>query len=660
MTLTPDLTTTDVGTALDRYRTMREIRSCEEAAATLYAAGEIPGFVHLSVGQEAVAAGVCAALDQTDVITSTHRGHGHVLAKGIEPHGMFAELMGRATGTCGGFGGSMHIADPHRGVFGANGIVGAGLPIAGGAAFSMRLRSQSRVAVCFFGDGAVNTGAWHEAANLISLWRLPVLLVCENNGVSEFSRTEDQHPVGFAERAKGYGIEHVRVDGNDVDVVHAAAERLVAGIRSGGPPVLLEAMTHRIRGHYEGDPQRYRDPVPVPDPLERARVRLVARAGEETLARIDDEITADVTAAIEAARAAPYPQKSRMLELGDVRSVVADHAATAEEHLDGTRQSGSRSVRAALRDALAEDERVFLAGIDVGAGGGVFGASRGLAEEFPGRVLDTPISESAILGLAVGAAMDGLRPVVELMYLDFIGVCLDQLMNQAAKLPFMTGGATTVPMVLRTQFGVGRSSGSQHSQSLEAMLAHIPGLVVAMPATPEDMYGMIRSAIELPAPVVVIENRLIYEKKGRLPRPAHRTPLGKARVARPGRDVTIVTASRALQTATEAAEQLAAEGIECEIVDLRTIAPLDHETVLASLERTSRLLIVTEGVTDFGVGAEIAARAVDAGFWTLDAPVRRLSGPPTPVPYSPVLEQAWLPTADDIVREVRDLCRDAF
>jgi 2-oxoisovalerate dehydrogenase E1 component len=662
--VTPASATTSAGTRtesarLDRYRLMQRIRSFENAAATLYADGEIPGFVHLSVGQEAVAVGVCSALTDRDVITSTHRGHGHVLAKGVDMSGMMAELMGRATGTCGGFGGSMHIADPAVGVFGANGIVGAGLPIAGGAAFAIRLRDENRVVASFFGDGAVATGAWHEAANLISLWNLPVVLVCENNGVSEFSRTEDQHPVGFEDRARGYGLRHVRINGNDVEEVARVTRGLVEELRAGGAPVLLEAVTHRVRGHYEGDQQRYREQAVVTDPIETARRELVAAGvAPAHLDVLDAEVACEVDDAIEKARRAPWPQPDRMHELGDVRRVV-ERAPAATEDLGEGLISGARCVRKALGDALAADPRVFLAGIDVG-GGNVFGATRGLAELHPGRVLDTPISESAIIGLAVGAAMDGLRPVVELMYLDFVGVCLDQLMNQAAKLPFMTGGSTEIGMVLRTQFGIGRSSGSQHSQSLEALLAHIPGLVVVMPATPEDMYGMLRSAIELPAPVVVIENRLLYERKGRTPGPDHRTPLGKARVVRPGRDITVVTLSRALHTALEAAETVAAEGLECEIVDLRTVSPLDHETVLASLARTSRLLVVTEAVGDFGVGAEIAARAVDAGFWTLDAPVRRLSGPPTPVPYSPALERLWLPSVEDVVTEIRGLCHDAL
>jgi 2-oxoisovalerate dehydrogenase E1 component len=660
------------GAPLDRYRQMRRIREFESRTAVLYRDGVVPGFVHLSVGQEAVAVGVCSQLRTDDVITSTHRGHGHVMAKGLDMTGMFAELMGRATGICGGFGGSMHIADPALGVYGANGIVGAGLPIAVGAAFAGRLLGDDRVVAAFFGDGAVATGAFHEAVNLAALWRLPVLFVCENNGFAEFSRTADQHPVPLAQRAAGYGIGYQQVDGNDVEATAQTAGTLVARLRSGHGPVLLEAVTERGRGHYEGDPQRYRDPParPAPGPLERSRAALVAGGlAAGVLDQVDAEVVAEVDAAVAAARDAPWPEQARAFEIGDVRYVVAQAgpaplaAKPPGPAADGPAPdgpvSGSRAVRLAIDHALADDPRVFLAGIDVAAGGGVFGATKGLAAKYPGRLFDTPISETAIMGLGVGAAMAGLRPVVELMYLDFVGVCLDQIMNQAAKLGFMTGGAAQVSLVVRTQYGVGRSSGSQHSQSLEALLAQVPGLVVLMPATVTDMYGLLRSAIDLPAPVVLIENRLLYERKGDAPSPGWRTPIGRANVVCPGTDLTIVTVSHALYTALEAADTLAAEdGISCEVIDLRTIAPLDADTVLASLGRTSRLLVVSEGTGDFGVGAELAARAADAGFWSLDAPVRRVSGPSTPVPYSPPLERAWLPSAERVVAEARMMCRD--
>ena len=300
---------------------------------------------------------------------------------------------------------------------------------------------------------------------------------------------------------------------------------------------------------------------------------------------------------------------------------------------------------------------MFVAGIDVAAGGNVFGLMRGLHDRFGDRVRDTPISESAIVGLGVGAAMAGMRPVVELMYLDFIGVCLDQLLNQAAKLPFMTGGAARMGLTVRTQFGAGRSSGSQHSQSLEALLAHIPGLSVVMPSTPADTYGLLRSAIQDPNPVVFIENRLLYGMKGPQPAEDHLVPIGRSIVVRPGTDVTVVSVSRMVHEALAAADELANDGISVEVIDLRTVAPLDLAPVLESVHRTSRLLIAHEAVVPFGIGAEIAATVAREGFWDLDAPIQRVGAAATPPPYAPDLERAWLPDRDDIVTAVRDLAK---
>jgi 2-oxoisovalerate dehydrogenase E1 component len=645
---------------LTAYRRMLLIRLMEERIAVLYTAGAVPGFVHLSVGQEAVAVGTLFRARADDVITSTHRGHGHVLAKGLDPDGMFAELMGKQTGTCHGRGGSMHVADPALGIFGANGIVGAGLPIATGAAHALRSRGSGALAIAFFGDGAVATGAFHESVNLASLWRLPVVFVCENNGFSEFSRTSDQHAVGLAERAGGYGLPFHRVDGNDVEAVESALSNVFDEVRAGRGPHLVEAVTLRVRGHYEGDQQSYRDPGAdvLTDPLERARARLT-ELGVEDLAAVDDEVARRVAAAEKFAVDSPEPDPSTVLDnvFSPRATLVERPARPADETAKPV--STSRILRQAMHDALADDPAVFLAGIDVG-GGNVFGLTRGLAEQFPGRVLDTPIAETAVMGLGVGAAMAGLRPVVELMYLDFLGTCLDQLMNQAAKLRFMTGGAVKVPMVVRTQFGSGRSSGSQHSQSLEALLAHIPGLTVVMPSAADDAYGLLRAAIEDDNPVVFIENRLLYERKAPMPSADHRVPLGKARIMRTGRDLTIVSWSRMAQLSLAAAATLAAEGIDAEVIDLRTITPLDRPTVLDSLARTNRLLIVHEAATEFGVGAELAALAVNEGFWSLDAPVLRVGAPSAPAPYAPSLERVWIPNEADIVTAARQLAEDRY
>jgi 2-oxoisovalerate dehydrogenase E1 component len=250
-----------------------------------------------------------------------------------------------------------------------------------------------------------------------------------------------------------------------------------------------------------------------------------------------------------------------------------------------------------------------------------------------------------------------MRPVVEVMYLDFVGVCFDQLLNQAAKLPFMTGGRAQMALTVRTQFGAGRSSGSQHSQSLEALLAHIPGLTVVMPSTPADTYGLLRAAIQGPNPVVFIENRLLYGMKGPQPPTDHVVPIGKAAVVRPGTDVTVVSVSRLVHEAVAAAETVAGDGISVEVIDLRTVAPLDMPTVLASVRKTSRLLIAHEAVVPFGIGAEIAATVAREGFWDLDAPIERIGAPPTPPPYAPGLERAWLPDHDDIADALRRLAR---
>ncbi len=630
------------------------IRGFEERVARLYREGVVPGFVHLSIGQEASAVGACWPLRRTDVITSTHRGHGHCLAKGLEPLGMFAELMAKEKGTNRGRGGSMHIADPDLGIFGANGIVAAGVPIAVGAAAASQLRADDGVAVSFFGDGAVAHGAFHEAVNLAAVWRLPVVFFCENNGYAEFSPASTQHIASLEHRAAGYGIGYRSVDGNDVVATAEAMTEVVDAVRAGGGPVLMEATTYRWHGHYEGDPERYRQPDEldgwkVRDPLTLHAQRL--RESDVHQADIDavvKSVDALLDEAVTAARALDDPDPSGLAEF-----VIRPRAACAEPPTpDGPVFRTMDAVHDALEAELQSDERVFVAGIDVGDGGNVFGLTRGLRERFGDRVRDTPISETAIVGLGVGAAMAGMRPVVEVMYVDFIGVCFDQLLNQAAKMPFMTGGGAQMALTVRTQFGAGRSSGSQHSQSLEALLAHIPGLTVVMPSTPADTYGLLRAAIQDPNPVVFIENRLLYGMKGPRPPADYVLPLGRASIVRPGTDVTVVSVSRMVHEAVAAADAVADE-ISVEVIDLRTVAPLDMETILGSVRRTSRLVIAHEAVVPFGIGAEIAARVACEGLCDIDAPIERIGAAATPPPYSPVLERAWLPDRQDIEAAVR-------
>jgi 2-oxoisovalerate dehydrogenase E1 component len=644
---------------LEMHRRMLVIRGFEERVSALYRDGEIPGFVHLSIGQEASAVGACWPLGPADVITSTHRGHGHCLAKGLRPVEMFAELMAKELGTNRGRGGSMHIADPNVGIFGANGIVAAGLPIAVGAATAAQLRADGSVTVAFFGDGAVAQGAFHEAVNLAAVWRLPVIFFCENNGYAEFSPASTQHAASLEQRAAGYGVDYVAVDGNDVAATASAMHDVVVAVRDGRGPAIVEAATYRWHGHYEGDPQRYRTPEErqageALDPLLRhARFLRSEGISDDTIGALETSVAHELDEAVDAARRFTSPPAVTLPDyVLRPRPVLTEPPPPSA---DAPVFRTMDAINAALAAELAADDRVFVAGIDVGAGGNVFGLTRGLQDRFGDRVRDTPISETAIMGVGVGAAMAGMRPVVELMYLDFVGVCLDQLLNQAAKMPFMTGGAAQMGLTVRTQFGAGRSSGSQHSQSLEALLAHIPGLTVVMPSTPADTYGLLRAAIQDPNAVIFIENRLLYGMKGPQPPPDHIVPIGRSAVVREGTDVTVVSVSRMVHEAVAAAERLAAEGISVEVIDLRTVAPLDTAPILESVAKTSRLLIAHEAVVPFGIGAEIAAIVARDGFWNLDAPIERVGAAATPPPYAPDLEHAWLPDRDDIADAIRRL-----
>ena len=312
-----------------------------------------------------------------------------------------------------------------------------------------------------------------------------------------------------------------------------------------------------------------------------------------------------------------------------------------------------KAVNQALHDAMAADETVVLLGEDIAAPGGPFGVTRGLLDAFgPDRVRDTPISEATLISASVGAALSGLRPVVEIMFMDFVSLGMDGLVNQAAKARFMFGAQTSVPMVLRTPHGGGLSAGPQHSQCLEAWFAHVPGLKVVCPATAADAYGLLRAAIEDPDPVVFVENKAIYARKeeaGDLAAVA----IGKARIARPGRDVTIVTYGAMVDLALGAAGELAGDGIEAEVLDLRSIQPWDEAAVLESLTRTHRLVVLHEAVEAFGVGAEIVARMADVGFDELDGPIVRVGAPFMPVPFAKPLEDAFRPSAERVVAAVR-------
>ena len=654
--------TVGADTLRDLYVTMRRIRAFEDKTADLFEEGVVKGTAHSYKGEEAIAAGVCATLRDDDVIASYHRGHGHCIAKGARIDRMMAELMGRQTGYCQGLGGSMHIADMELNIMGANGIVGAAMPLATGAGLAAKLQGTDRVAVAFFGDGASNQGVFHESLNLAAVWKLPVIFVCENNQYALSTSYRNTTAVSqVSNRAASYEIPGITVDGNDGVEVYLVLREAVDRARAGEGPTLIEAMTYRHGQHSLR--VNLRDPRPEDelqtwldrDPIARMEKRLTTEGGfsdeqfDETTQAVDEEIET----AVSFGRESPEPAVQVMLD-----AVYAPHATYTEPGPESERMlSYPEALNEALDQEMLRDDRVFLMGEDVGATGGIFGVSKGLMERYGAeRVRDTPISEATFVGCGVGAAIAGMRPVVEIQIFDFVALTMDMLVNQAAKFRFMLGGKPNVPLVVRGPQGGGIRLAAQHSQSLEAWFTHVPGLVVAAPSTPYDAKGLLVAAIRDNNPVVFLEQKLLYlGGTGPVPEELYAIPLGKADIKRAGTDVTVVATSAMVPRALSAATVLERDGISVEVIDPRTLQPLDEETILGSVRKTNRLLIVHEAWVQGGFGAEVAAMVVDKAFDYLDAPVARLGAPHTPMPYNDRLELEVIPSQERIVEAIRGL-----
>jgi 2-oxoisovalerate dehydrogenase E1 component len=647
---------------LGLYRSMLLIRLAEEELARCHQRGLIHGACHTYVGQEAVAAGVCAHLGPADVIFSTHRGHGHALAKGLPPEQLFAELFGRVTGCSRGRGGSMHLFAPEIGMLGTSGIVGPCVLQAAGGGYAFKLAGNGGVAAAFFGDGAVNNGAFHEALNMASIWKLPTLFICENNQFATevpFSEASGIPDVG--RRAANYGLPGEEVDGNDVLAVHAAAARAVARARAGEGATLIECKTYRTRAHAEGmsdfdyrtreEVAEWKDRCPIA--ALRRVLELDDRINPAEIEAVEAAVAAEVTRSRSAAEAAPPPPAA------DATTHVYAAPRNVQEPVakpDARPLSFVQATIEALDAAMAADPSIFVLGEGIGRRGGSFRTTAGLFAKYgPERLRDTPICERGFTGLACGAAMAGARPVIDFMFIDFLLDAWGEIVNQIAKMQFMSSGRLKMPVVLRGCIGIGHSAATHHSGSYYGMLAQVPGLRVVVPSTPRDAKGLFAHALKGNDPVLFLEHRELLQFKGPVEEDEFEIPFGKARITRVGTDATVVAVGRMNHLALAAAESLAKEGASVEVIDPRTVAPLDGDEILASVARTGRLLVVDEPAGPCGLAAEIAALAAEQGFDDLDAPVRRVCGVPSPTPYSPVLEAEVVPDANGIEAALRQL-----
>ena len=643
---------------------MQLIRQTEEQLARAHQRGLVLGACHTYVGQEAIAAGVCANLDRDDVVFSTHRGHGHALAKGLPPVELIAELFGRDTGCSRGRGGSMHLFAPEIGLMGTSGIVGPCILQATGAGYSFKLLKNRRVAVAFFGDGAVNNGAFHEGLNMAAIWKLPVLFVCENNQFATevpFAYSSGIPDVG--RRAANYGLPGIEVDGNDALAIFDAVREAVERARDGGGATLIECKTYRTRAHAEGmgdytyrtreDVNAWRARCPI-QRLRQTAPEVLTSGNTPDFGAIDAEIETLVAEASRAAEEAPWPDSA-----GATRFTYSESAPRA---IPAAPAPGERKItyvdatREALAHEMEKNPNIFVMGEGIGVRGGNFRTTAGLFERFGAeRLCDTPICERGFVGLAGGAAMTGTRPIIDFMFVDFINDAYGELVNQIAKMQYMSSGRLKMPVLLRGCIGVGHSAATHHSSSFHSVYSHIPGLRVVLPSSPYDAKGLFLHALRVDDPVMFLEHRELMSVSGPVPEEPYEIEFGRAAVVREGRDVSVVALALMVHRAVAAAEQLAAEGISVEIIDPRTVSPLDVETILASVARTGRLLAIDEAYGPCSLASEIAAHVADRGFDDLDAPIKRLTGAFAPTPYSPPLEKVVVPQVEDVVAAIREL-----
>ncbi|MEO0566313.1 MAG: dehydrogenase E1 component subunit alpha/beta [Pseudomonadota bacterium] len=645
------------------FRMMHRIRRFETRTKELFLKGVIKGTAHSSVGQEAIAAGACAALRPDDFLLTHHRGHGHTIAKGSDIALMFAELMGRVTGYCSGLGGSMHIADFDRNILGANGIVGAGMGLGTGAALAEQLNSTGNIGITFFGDGAANEGIFHEAMNLAAIWQLPLIFFCENNqyGLTTATETVTAGP-SIAARGDAYGVPNERIDGNDVASVFNAVERAAMRARAGRGPTLIEALTYRWDDHsMRANLPSYRtgdeeDDWKTRDPISRLKGHLLD-AREMTQSDVDamqSEIEAEIEAAVAWAVEQAEPDMDQAMSC-----VLPPPQVVFEEPPASDRKiTYAQAITEAFALEMAVNEEVIILGEDVGATGGIFGLTPGLLDRFGAdRVRDTPISEGAISTCGVGAAMRGKRVIIEAQLWDFVTLMVDAIINQAAKARFMLGGKAKVPIVFRGPQGAGIRLAAQHCQSLEMLFANVPGLQIYAPSSAYDAKGLMASAIADDGPVVFLEHKLLYLGATQpVPEGRYFIEPGRARIVRHGTDCTVIATLAMVDRAVQAADRLEREGISVEVIDPRTIKPLDVEAICNSVRKTNRAVVVHEAPLFGGFGGEIAATIQDQAFDWLDAPIVRIGAPEMPVPYNDRLERAFMPGAAGIAAAIKSVC----
>lgn len=654
---------------VEMYRLMLLTRRIDDRMFALQRQGRA-AFVLGSSGHEAVQVASTFALDpERDWVLPYYRDMGVALGWGFTPLEVFLAVFAKRDDPfSGGRQLPSHWSDPDRNVFTQSSVIGTQFPHATGIAHGLKTRGEGGVAVVYGGEGATSEGDWHEAMNWAGIHDLPLICVIENNQYAISVPSEEEVAGQIADRAIGYGFAGHLIDGNDPFQVLATMQEAVARARSGEGPTLIEAETYRYYAHTSDDNDtlyRSRDEVErwrKKDPVARLKQYLIESRmlTEAREAEIDNEVIEVLARAVEEAEASPNPDHpvshvyARVIEPGP--AVTEPEPVPAGETVNLI-----TAINRTLHEILELHDDAIVFGEDVARRkGGVFKATEGLTDRFGShRCFNTPIAESSIIGCAIGMSATGYKVLPEIQFADYIHPAFNQIVSEAARVSYRSNGRWNVPIVIRTPFGAGIHGAQYHSQSIEAFYAHVPGLKVVIPSTPADVKGLLHAAVEDPDPVLFIEPKKLYRlAKGPFPEGDHVVPFGRAAIRHPGRDLTIVTYGAMAHFAMEAVPLLLELGIEPEVIDLRSLKPLDWPTIEESVKKTSRALIVHEDNEFLGYGAEIAAQIADKTFEWLDAPVKRYGLPDVPImPYAGSLENALYPTPETIVERAQELAK---
>ncbi|MGH1338191.1 MAG: alpha-ketoacid dehydrogenase subunit alpha/beta [Aureispira sp.] len=631
---------------IELYERLLQPRMIEEKMLVLLRQGRISKWF-AGIGQEAIAVGVTAALQPEEYVFTMHRNLGVFTTRDVPLERLFCQWQGKLPGFTKGRDRSFHFGAPEFNIVGMISHLGPQLSFAGGVGLASNLGEEGQIAVAFTGEGGTSEGDFHEALNVAAVWNLPVLFVIENNGYGLSTPTTEQYACkDLVDRAQGYGMEGHKIDGNNILEVYQTVDKLAKSMRKNPRPVLLECQTFRMRGHEEASGTKY---VPKDlmehwakrDPIKNYEQFLIEEGllEEATIQNLRKQYKKEIEDNLAIAYGTPEVQANLALEMGDVYAaheqeiIAPDFSETQELRVVDAISNG-------LRQGMERYDNLVLMGQDIADYGGVFKITDGFMEQFgKARVRNTPLCESAIIGIALGLSLKGYKAMVEMQFADFVTCGFNQIVNNAAKLHYRWG--ENVDVVIRMPTGGGVGAGPFHSQSNEAWFFHVPGLKIVYPSNPVDAKGLLLAALEDPNPVLFFEHKALYRSlSAEVPSAYYTTEIGKAAVAQEGTEATIIAYGNAVHWAKAAAAQL---GASIEVLDLRTLLPLDYEAIAATVKKTNRVLLLHEDTLTGGIGAELSAYISEHLFEHLDAPIKRVASLDSPFPFAKDLERQFLP-----------------